>query len=783
MSARFSKSLITIIIASLFMGVIALPDSVKNNWPDNRFMNFFKDPKITLGLDLQGGTQLDYRIDLKNAYEKNADEDPDNDVRIHDIIEGVRTTIERRVNGLGVSEPQIYLSSIAGEQHIIVELAGIKDIEEAKKTVGKTIQLEFKEPKTEVEKDEREKIDAEAASVLQRVQAEGADFKAIGDVVRTSDKKVDFRAEKTDFVSELPERYKEILPKLTAGKVHNAVIEGSDGYTVSSSGQLTEKQGLFIVQLAEKGVTDRTVKETGTFEDVAKELGVTLEMLENQKRENFDDMEADAIWAVNPNDYKYTDILETEDELIVYQVFSKTEGEKSVRASHILLAYEGANRANSEVTRSKEEALAEAERVAALAQDNPGEFAKFAEEYSDGPSGPKGGDLGFFTHERMAKPFADAAFSMPPGVISDVVETEFGYHIIKVTDEKTAEGSVGVQLLSIGKTDENRTKLTEAMAMTKPHDVIIQEEQFTFNEIFFDLTPDPWKSTGLDGAHFKYATVTYSQLGSPQVSIEFDSEGADMFEDLTERLVNQRLAIFVGGELISAPNVNEKISGGSAVITGNYNLQEAMQMANDLNTGAIDAPIILSGQYTISATLGESALKVSLQAGLIGLIFLAIFMILYYRLMGIFAVFALIIYSIIIVFILKTTGIVITLAGIAGLILSIGMAVDANILIFERTKEELNTGKNFSAAIVVGFERAWSSIRDSNVSSLITCTILWIFGNSIIRGFALMLAIGILVSMFTAITVTRSFLRSTTGTALSKNRFLLGTKKIETINR
>lgn len=206
-------------------------------------------------------------------------------------------------------------------------------------------------------------------------------------------------------------------------------------------------------------------------------------------------------------------------------------------------------------------------------------------------------------------------------------------------------------------------------------------------------------------------------------------------------------------------------------------------MANDLNTGAIDAPVILSGQYTISATLGESALRVSLMAGVIGLLILALFLILYYRLMGLLAVLALLIYAVIIVFILKTTGIVMTLAGIAGIILSIGMAVDANILIFERTREELNDGKNFSASIVTGFERAWSSIRDSNVSSLITCSILWFFGNSIIRGFALMLAIGILVSMFTAITITRSFLRAMVGTKASKNRFLLGVKSIESTNR
>ena len=167
------------------------------------------------------------------------------------------------------------------------------------------------------------------------------------------------------------------------------------------------------------------------------------------------------------------------------------------------------------------------------------------------------------------------------------------------------------------------------------------------------------------------------------------------------------MAIFVGGQLISAPNVNQKISGGNAVITGDYSIQTAMQLANDLNTGAIDAPVILSGQYTISATLGDSALNLSLIAGLIGLIAVTLFMIFNYRILGVFAVLALLIYSIIIIFIIKVTGIVMTLAGIAGIILSIGMAVDANILIFERTKEELDTGKNFTASITAGFERAW----------------------------------------------------------------------------
>lgn len=686
---RVSKSLISIIIMALLMGLVALPDSIKASYPDVWGFNWLKSQKVTLGLDLQGGTQLDYRIDLRSAIRRNEDDDASNDVRINDVIEGVRTTIERRVNGLGVSEPQIYTSNVAGEEHIIVELAGIKDIEEAKKVVGKTIQLEFKERKTANDPEELDLYKKEAQTVLDKALAPKADFKAVGESNKTSDNKIAFREAQEEFESTLPNHYKDIFPKMKPGQVYREVIQGSDGYVVDAQGNFTEKQGLFLVQMVSKAQEEHTI----------------------------------------------------------------TEGKDEVRASHILISYAGAQQAGEEVTRTKEEAKAEAERILAEAKAEGADFAELARQYSDGPSGPNGGDLDFFGKGQMVPAFEEAAFGMEVGDISDPVETEFGYHIIKVTDKH------------------------EAKETTKT------EPKYTYNEIVFDVTPDPWKSTGLDGSHFKYASVTYNQIGAPQVNIQFDDAGANLFEDITGRLTGQPLAIFVGGELISAPNVNEKISGGSAVITGNYSLQEALQLANDLNTGAIDAPIILSGQYTISATLGENALQVSLYAGIIGLIVLALFMLLYYRALGLFADIALLIYTIIIVFVLKSTPIVMTLAGIAGIILSIGMAVDANILIFERTKEELNEGKNFTASVQTGFERAWSSIRDSNVSSLITCLILWFFGNSIIKGFALMLGLGILVSMFTAITVTRAFLLSLTGSWLSRNRFLLGTKKIKIVNR
>ncbi len=777
MRNRFSKGLISTLVITLLMGTIALPANLKQTWPDNAFFNFFKNPKITLGLDLQGGTQLDYRIDLKNVKEKNNDEDPDNDVLVKDIVEGVRTTIERRVNGLGVSEPQIYLSNVGDEQHIVVELAGIKDIEEAKKIVGKTIQLEFKEQKETIDKSEKERIEKEANETLNKIKAKPDSFVSIGESVRTSDKKVDFRMNKESYLDQLPNHYKEILPNLKAGEFYADVIEGSDGYVISEGGNLSEKKGLFLVQLIESGKKDRTLKKELSIEEAAKELnvevvnedGLTFDALPTSLQEKFDDIKEKKINASN--------VLEIDNTYRSYQLVNTTKGEEKVKASHILIAYAGATRADDTVTRTKEEAKKEAERLAEEAKANPEKFAELAKEFSDGPSASKGGDLGFFGRGQMAKPFEDAAFPELIGEITDVVETEFGYHIIYITDKKKADTTYDLLFIAVEKTDENKEKLTTLVEKMNGYEVVESQDSFKYNEIFYDLTPDPWKSTGLDGSNFKFATVSYNQIGTPQVSIEFDAEGAKMFEEITDRLTNKPLAIFVGGKLISAPNVNQKITGGSAVITGQYTPQEALQLANDLNTGAIDAPILLTGQYTISASLGESALQVSLWAGVIGLIVLAIYMVLYYRLMGLLAVIALLIYSVITLFILKITGIVMTLAGIAGIILSIGMAVDANILIFERTKEELNGGKSYASALSAGFERAWSSIHDSNISSLITCAILWGFGNSIIRGFALMLAIGILVSMFTAVVVTRQLMMTLTGTKLSKNKFLLGAGK------
>src|SRR3989338_541381 len=276
------------------------------------------------------------------------------------------------------------------------------------------------------------------------------------------------------------------------------------------------------------------------------------------------------------------------------------------------------------------------------------------------------------------------------------------------------------------------------------------------------------KPTGLTGADLKKAQVTFDsgQGGKtgPQVGIEFTSEGSKKFAEITKRNIGKPLAIFLDDQPVSAPNVQQEIIGGSAVITGQFTTKESKDLAIQLNAGALPVPIKLISQHFIGPTLGQESVNKSLVAGIIGLGVVMIYMAVYYGFLGLIADLALVIYTILVLAFFKTglfilPPVTLTLAGIAGFILSIGMAVDANILIFERMKEEIRWGKSKTLALDLGFKRAWSSIWASNVSSLMTAAILYGIGTSLIRGFAITLAIGVLVSMFTSYVVTRTLLR------------------------
>ncbi len=276
-----------------------------------------------------------------------------------------------------------------------------------------------------------------------------------------------------------------------------------------------------------------------------------------------------------------------------------------------------------------------------------------------------------------------------------------------------------------------------------------------FREVIQVGTSTAFLPTSLTGRYLKKAQMTFDQtIGTPSVSLEFNDEGGKLFEELTARNIGKPIAIFLDGQPIEMPTVQEKISGGTAQITGKFTSDEARKMVERFNAGALSAPMNLVSQQTVGASLGQASLKNAINAGVYGTLAIILFMLLYYRGLGLYASIALVVYIALTAAIFKL-GVTMTLAGIAGYILSIGMAVDANILIFERTKEELKRGIAKSAAIEEGFRRAWPSIRDSNISTGITCLILFLTTSSFVKGFALTLGIGVVVSMFSAITVTR----------------------------
>ncbi|MFA7088044.1 MAG: preprotein translocase subunit SecD [Patescibacteria group bacterium] len=403
--------------------------------------------------------------------------------------------------------------------------------------------------------------------------------------------------------------------------------------------------------------------------------------------------------------------------------------------------------------------------------------------------------------------------------------------VVQVNKGINGEYRIIAELAGIKDVDEAIKTIGETPILEfKEQSTEIQEQDLSAvdsnGEIKLDFD-SMWKNTELTGKYLKRASVQFNPNdGSPEVSLEFDSEGSALFEDITARNLGMPVAIFLDGYVISAPTVNDKITGGQAVITGQFSVEEAKLLVKRLNSGALPVPISLISEKTVEASLGAEAIANSVKAGLIGLLLVSIFMILYYRLPGFLSVISLLVYGLTVLALFKAlpiwlslvliigmvglifytfnelkifngtlallfavTGlllffyaikpITLTLSGIAGLILSIGMAVDANILIFSRTREELRAGKTVRQAVDEGFKRAWPSIRDGNVSTIITCFILMFFGTSTVQGFGTTLFIGVSVSLFSAIVVTRILLGIVLNNWLEKHTWLLGARNQE----
>ncbi|MDD5528333.1 MAG: peptidylprolyl isomerase [Patescibacteria group bacterium] len=685
---------IILLVLTLTAGLIAFGNYYNEgaDWLAKKTNDFVQLPKtkfipFRLGLDLQGGTQLIYKADTSQV--------PAGDEA--SAAQGVRDVIERRVNAYGVSEPLVQVQKSAGEDYrIVVELAGVKNIDEAIKMIGETPILEFKEQGTpETTAAEAQKIKDANAAALNKVQEALGKIKANGDFAK------------------IAAQYNESASSTASG----------DWIDSQNSPELAAK----LANLKINGVTD--VVETDKGYTIAKLLDKRV--------------------AVN-------------------QITGAQK--KEIKAAHLLICYQGSEGCTASTT--KENALAKIKALAKIA--TPQNFTQLVKQNSTEPGAAQsGGELGWFGAGAMVQPFEDAVFPQKVGSISFIVETKFGYHLIYKEDERVVE-EYKVQTIFIPK------------AAASPANGEVN-----------------WISTKLTGKYLKRASVQFNQTGQPEVSLSFDTEGGKLFEDMTGRNIGKPIAIFLDGEVISAPTVDSKISGGSAVITGNFTVAKANELSQRLNAGALPVPITLVSQQTVGATLGKVSVANSLQAGLWGVLLVALFMIFYYRLPGLVSVLALAIYSVLLLAIFKVWGVMLlvllafiaiffqltggalftalavfvlliigcftlpslaqlpvtlTLPGLAGFILSIGMAVDANILIFERFKEELRSGKPVAKAIELGFNRAWLSIRDGHIATILTCFVLMFFSTSIVKGFAITLLFGVVMSLFSAITVTKNIL-------------------------
>lgn len=363
------------------------------------------------------------------------------------------------------------------------------------------------------------------------------------------------------------------------------------------------------------------------------------------------------------------------------------------------------------------------------------------------------------------------------GVSEPIVQVESSSFVSNNPSERLVVELPGVTDVSqaideIGKTPLLEFKLVGQNTATTSKATVSADGTINLN------VGDRYIATGLTGRYLESAQLEFSGQSSSGglsnqavVSINFNNEGADLFEKITSEHVGESLAIFLDGEVISAPRINEPISGGQAVISGSFTPDEARNLAQNLNFGALPVPITLKSTETIGASLGGEVLGKGIKAGVLGFSFVMLFILLWYRIPGLVATVSLFFYVIGMLALFQIIPVTLTAAGLAGFILSLGMAVDANVLVFERMKEEYREGKDISEAARVGFKRAWSAIRDGNITSLLSAVILFWFGTSMVKGFALVFGIGVIMSMLSALIVTRTLLLALPNAKLGQKWF------------
>ena len=634
--------------------IVALPSSLS--------------PRIHLGLDLAGGTQLDFRISedevndqIDNVTQKiaarEAGDAPSKEVaplqqerqvlieQKRNIIEAIRIVLERRLNALGVSETTITPSYVGNEKHILVECPGIVDPQKCVDTVGKTIQLEFKEEFTEPTEKFAIEIRENVRRVRERLQ-HGETLVTIGQDIG-DELGIQYIPERSYFREELPPG----LASLWTTSPTAGVVQKEGEITTKETDEAGKQKprdipGIFLAEIVRpKTQTGKIINEAPkAFQALERrEHGSQYSLKEHWTLETVPKAVADALQNMQAGDLRVVPGEQGAGKLLFLRLFEPAQEEVDV--SHILIAYHGAIAADPTVTRTKEDAR---EKIKDIQQrlNNGENFERIARKESDGPSRKDGGQLGAIARGETAPTFEKVAFSLQKGAVSDPVETPYGFHIIRVNSPPALSAArASFDSLHLPGPD-GKERAERLLSDLERGDVHGTEEVLSLRYLFFSLIPSGWQDTSLDGKHFRTASVVFDPTTNfPVVSIQFDEEGGKIFQGLTQKNDGKRIAIFVGGQLISAPVVQEEIIGGSAIISGSQNVDEARQLSQDLNTGAIPAPIHLVGQRTVEASLGADSLRASVLAGLAGLVLVLLYMLIVYRLLGLVACAALLCYS------------------------------------------------------------------------------------------------------------------------------------------
>ena len=714
--------------ALLFLAVLyalwaILPDKYAQKLP---YYNAQKELKYTLGLDIAGGTELDYKLDLSEVDRKNNDNDLTNDISSYDVnslAESVRDALEVRVNPAGVSETIVKRAKVEGEEHVLLQIPPTLDVSEIKKIAERDNTLTFYE-------EDRDLLNSTLATIESEITLTNPDNWTTQVDTLTTQNNDRWLVEHT------------VVDKKSIDTIRDDAFKTA--LTTASAGTILPQSQLITV-----------------FKSVPlSESKIALQLP--------DDMKSQANIMIEEPIRRDVSIVYLKDKTTEKKSVPVAE---TVEAQHILFSYKGAERAIDSAYATKDEAYKKALEVLNTLKSDSSNFTDIAKlESKDATAKDNGGDLGKVSKGQMTAKFEEALFNTDTiGILPELVETEFGYHIIDITKRNPA-------------TTEEKDE------------VFVSYETIGWNADELN-----WRITELGGKQLEKAVPSLSQANRPEVVLLFDEEGRDIFTALSRKIASRtcqdvptgsdpstvdkqllacRIGIKVGSDFISTPTVMQEINTSQVVISGNFTIDSARELARNLNLGAIDAPVKLVSETTLQPDLGALQLQKTMKAVLIGMGVIMLYLIFQYRFAGVIASVALAIYALFYMALLKLSGtptgvqfggpLVITLAGLAGIAISNGLAMDGIILIFERIREELKNNKPLTTAINIAFEKASSAIWDSNITSIIISLVLFVLGKSVVKGFAMTLILGAILVLFNAFTITRILMNLAMKTPLAR---------------